>query len=143
MTEIIQPQTPQELEQYYALRYKILREPWGQPPGSEKDDKENESIHLMVLVDSQPAGVCRVQYNSPDEAQVRFMGVDEVYRRHRLGKKLMDAAEDVARKNGRGRMTLQAREVAVKFYETCGYRLIEKTFLLWNTIQHYRMDKEL
>ena len=43
---IKEPVTEEEFEQYYILRWRILRQPWNQPRGSEKDDKENKSIHI-------------------------------------------------------------------------------------------------
>jgi predicted GNAT family N-acyltransferase len=38
-------------------------------------------------------------------------------------------------------MILQAREGAVKFYQSLGYKVIEKTYLLFGQIQHYKMEK--
>ena len=38
---------------------------------------------------------------------------------------------------------LQARQDAVPFYEHHGYNVVEKTFLLFDEIQHYLMRKEL
>ena len=40
-------------------------------------------------------------------------------------------------------MVLDAREPATGFYEKLGYRITEKTYLLFNEIQHYRMIKNL
>jgi hypothetical protein len=38
---------------------------------------------------------------------------------------------------------LQARAVAVPFYLANGYGVEEKTFLLFDAVQHYRMSKRL
>jgi len=141
MIKIIHPSTEQEWEQYYALRYNVLRKPWGQPVGSEKDDQEQTSIHLFALYNGVAAGVCRIQYNSAHQAQIRFMGVDEKFRGCRIGQALLSAAEEIVKANNRTEIVLQAREVAVKFYESAGYSIVEKSFLMWNTIQHYLMHK--
>lgn len=143
MIKLIRPSTEKEWSDYYRLRYEVLRKPWGQPLGSEKDDQENESIHFFALVDNEPAGVCRLQYNSSTEAQIRFMGIDEKFRGKKIGNLLMNEAENTARNDGRTNMVLQARENAVGFYTANGYAIIEKTFLLWDTIQHYKMVKSL
>ena len=45
---LFEPQTPKEFEAYYLLRFEILRKPWKMPAGSEKDELENESIHIMA-----------------------------------------------------------------------------------------------
>src|SRR3990172_5751045 len=83
---ITQPQTPEEFEKYYDLRWKILRAPWDQPKGSEKDEKENEAIHVMVCEKSGiPVGVGRTHFNSPEEAQIRYMAVEDDQRGNGIG----------------------------------------------------------
>lgn len=49
MFVVKQPKTKEDFEKYYDLRYRILRKPWNQPRGSEKDELEKESFHIMVL----------------------------------------------------------------------------------------------
>ncbi|MFL5763281.1 MAG: GNAT family N-acetyltransferase [Bacteroidia bacterium] len=126
------------------MRYEVLRKPWNQPPGSEKDQQEETSIHIMAVDDRQNVlGVCRLQLNSPAEAQLRFMGVKENTQGLGIGKKLIAYAEEKAKSKGASRMILQAREIAVEFYKRCGYSIVEKSFLMWGEIQHYLMKKEL
>ena len=43
------PQTSEEFEQYYQLRWEILRQPWHKALGSEQDELEQQSIHRMIL----------------------------------------------------------------------------------------------
>lgn len=88
-------------------------------------------------------GVCRIQFNDEEIAQVRFMGVSESARGEGIGRLLLMEAEKIARENGRKKIILQARDYAVKFYENCGYKIKEKTFLLWDSIQHYLMEKSV
>jgi predicted GNAT family N-acyltransferase len=45
--------------------------------------------------------------------------------------------------SGRSKIFLQARENAVPFYITMGFRVTEKTFLLFEKIQHFAMEKDL
>lgn len=143
MIRIIEPSTEKEWNAYYELRYQTLRAPWNQPRGSEKDTMENESLHFFALEDEIPSGVCRLQYNNENTAQVRFMGVDEKGRGKNTGSLLLKHAEERARNDLRKIMILQARDYAVPFYEKNGYTITEKTFLLWDTIQHYLMTKNL
>ncbi len=44
--KICKPLTKEEFKKYYDLRWKVLRKPWKQPKGSEKDEREKESIPL-------------------------------------------------------------------------------------------------
>ena len=48
MTRISAPETRDEFERYFDLRWRILREHWQQPRGSEQDDREDESLHCHV-----------------------------------------------------------------------------------------------
>ncbi|HEY0031187.1 MAG TPA: GNAT family N-acetyltransferase [Bacteroidia bacterium] len=138
------PQTPQEFEAYYLLRYNVLRKPWNQPPGSEKDEQENISIHLMACdKENTVLGVCRLQLNSPEEAQLRFMAVKENTQGLGIGKKLIAFAELEANEKGASKIILQSREIAVEFYKKCGYTVVKKSFLMWEEIQHYLMEKKL
>jgi N-acetylglutamate synthase-like GNAT family acetyltransferase len=142
--QIKSPQSANEFERYYQLRWEILRKPWDQPVGSEKDDQEAVSFHLMAIDEANECiGVARLQNNSATEGQVRFMAVRADQQGKGTGKKLLFEIESQARKTGILRIVLQARENALPFYESLGYTMVEKTFKLWDIIQHYRMEKKL
>jgi predicted GNAT family N-acyltransferase len=144
MPRILVPTTPEELELYYALRFAVLRQPWNQPKGSEKDDLESTSFHALMLDNAGKAlAVCRLQKNSSDEGQIRYMGVRTGEQGKGYGKQIMSYMEEVARKEQLQYITLHARENAVAFYKSAGYVLIEKSYLMWNEIQHYLMRKQL
>lgn len=140
---IAHPESEEELNQYYQLRHEILRAPWNQPPGSEKVNDDNEAIHLSLLIDDLMIGVCRLHFNNADEAQIRFMGVKSEFRNQKLGDYLMVAAENISKSNHCKSIFLQARVNAVPFYERNGYHIEAKTFLLFDTIQHYAMRKNI
>lgn len=142
--KIIEPSTPSELEAYYLLRWEELRKPWNKPRGSELDDQESECIHAMLLDDdNSAAAVGRLQFNGPGEAQLRFMAVRNDLQGKGLGAHIITYLEEKAREKGAKTMVLQAREKAVSFYKRNGYEIKEKTFLLWDQIQHYLMVKDL
>lgn len=143
MIRIKEPNSESEWKAYYQLRFDTLRAPWNQPPGSEKDTLENESIHFFAMDNEVPMGVCRLQYNDASTAQIRFMGVSEKSRGKGIGSLLVKHAEERAIKDNRANMILQARDYAVPFYEANGYTIKEKTFLLWEEIQHFLMEKKL
>ena len=71
---IIEPKSSEEFRKYYNLRYEILRKPWGQQIGSERDERETTSIHRMIINDKtdEVLAVGRLQYNSIDEALAGF-----------------------------------------------------------------------
>lgn len=140
--EILEPTTPEEFEQYYLLRWEILRAPWGHPRGTEKDDQEDLALHVMAKDETGACvGVSRLQLNSQKEAQVRFMAVREDQQGKGVGRALMNYLEEKAKKDGIEKIVLQARENAVPFYLSLGYAVVEKSFKLWDIIQHYKMEK--
>ncbi|HET6245297.1 MAG: GNAT family N-acetyltransferase [Bacteroidetes bacterium] len=141
---IKEPSTPQEYEAYYTLRWKVLREPWGKPLGSERDGMEKDCVHAMA-VDEQGAlfGVIRLQQNNSNEGQVRFMGVDQNKRSNGVGSSLLKYMENKAREKKMTSLTLHARENAINFYLKNGYQLIAKSYLMWDSIQHFLMEKKL
>ncbi|WP_018476678.1 GNAT family N-acetyltransferase [Pontibacter roseus] len=142
--KIIEPATPEEFHQYYRLRYDTLRRPWNQPEGSERAEDDASAIHAMLVDEAGEAvGVCRLHLHTPQEGQIRFMGIREDKQGQRLGDQLLTYMEERAKGLGASRMTLQARENAVNFYRRNGYAMEEKSHLLFGTIQHYKMAKQL
>jgi len=141
--KIIEPQTREDFDKYYDLRWRILRKPWNQPRGSEKDDLEDESIHLMACSGGVVCGVARAHFNSSHEAQIRYMAVDEACRGKGIGAKLLAGLEERVKQKGARRITLNARETAVGFYEGHGYEIVAKAHTLYGCIEHFRMVKRL
>jgi ribosomal protein S18 acetylase RimI-like enzyme len=141
---VLIPSSSFDFERYFALRFDVLRKPWNQPPGSEKDELEETSQHAMIVDDLQEiVGVCRMQYNTPEEAQLRYMAIRADMQGRGLGQLLLDHFEQIARKDARKYITLHAREQAISFYKRNGYEVKEKSYLMWGIIQHYRMEKML
>ncbi len=137
------PQTPEEFERYYDLRWRMLRAPWDQPRGSEKDKTEDIAYPIMVCeVDGIPIGVGRVHLNSEDEAQIRSMAVEPEWQKKGIGTIIMNELEKIARNKGAKYIVLNARDTAIPFYEKHGYRLVEKTITLFGTIPHHIMRKD-
>ncbi|MFL5753320.1 MAG: GNAT family N-acetyltransferase [Bacteroidia bacterium] len=144
MYTVTEPTSTSDFEKYFKLRFEVLRKPWGQAEGSEKDDQENESVHAMIKGEQGEAlAVCRLQMNDAHTAQVRYMGVKEGMQGKGLGKKIMNYMEGRACEKGAEKVILHARENAVDFYKNCGYSLVEKSYLMWGTIQHYLMEKKV
>jgi predicted GNAT family N-acyltransferase len=139
---ISDPYTENRIEEYYQLRWKVLRAPWNQPRGTERDEMEDASLHRVVLDEQQRILACgRLQLNTSTEAQVRYMAVDPDFRGKGLGRLVLQELECLASDAGALKVILQARENALPFYAACGYEVVIPTFLLYDTIQHYLMQK--
>ena len=141
---LITPSTTQHWQAYYALRFTILREPWNQPHGSEVLADEASAIHVMAIDESEKVlGVARMHESAARQGQVRCVAVATDQQGKGVGKLIMSYLENVAAEKGWQEIILEARENAVPFYESNGYSIIEKSYLLFGEIQHYRMQKAL
>ena len=142
--EVIEPATPEEFEKYYRLRYEVLRQPWGEPEGSERAPDDATAIHAMLVdEDGEVVGVCRLHLNTPQEGQLRFMGIREDKRGQQLGFRLMEYMEARAKALGAITLMLHARPNAVNFYRRNGYEVVKESYILFGDMQHYLMTKQL
>jgi|TARA_B110000091_G_C13719744_1_gene434246 predicted GNAT family N-acyltransferase len=140
----ITPMSQQEFERYYLFRWKMLRQPWQQPFGSEQDGLEQHSVHRMIVNNEhQVIAVGRLHKVGEREAQIRYMAVDEHYQGQGLGTKILQALETQASRQGVTNITLNARESAVNFYTNNGYRVQGFSHLLYNELRHITMTKVL
>ena len=140
---IITPSSADEIEKYYQIRFEELRKPWNQPLGSEKDSIEEDCIHRMIKFEGDYAGVARLEYNTKLQAQIRYMAIKQKHQMKGFGKILVMDLENIAKKNGINEIILQSRESAVQFYLSLDYKIVKKTHLLFNEIQHFLMRKYL
>jgi len=140
---IKQPESPEELERYYDLRWCMLRAPWGEPKGSEIDDIDEQCFHIMATSNKKTVGVGRLQFNSAAEAQIRYMAVEKPYEGNGIGRMILNALEQEAINKSISTIVLDAREPAVGFYQKLGYSIEKKSYVLFDEIQHFRMIKQL
>ncbi len=139
--EVRTPITPKEWEQYYAMRYDVLRKPLNQPIGSERNDGDLNGIHFALYEDGMLRAIARLDKVDETTAQTRFVAVDPVVQGKGFGKLIMDAVEAKSIARGDKKMILHARDYALQFYLRLGYTEIEKSYKLFNVLQHYLMEK--
>ena len=138
-----QPESPEEFKSYFNLRYRILRAPWGEPEGSEVDEMEDQCFHIMATNNGHVMGVGRMQFNTEDEAQIRYMAVEKEYEGNGIGRMIVNTLEQEAINKNVSTIILDAREPAVGFYQKLGYSIEKKSYVLFDEIQHFRMIKQL
>lgn len=137
-------QNPEVFEQILQLRYEVLRAPWQQSKDSATDEHESQAYNAFILSKHNSVIACgRLQKNENAIGQIRFMAVDKDWQGKGLGQLILASLEKQAKAIGCEKIELQARENALDFYLGRGYHIDEKSFLLWNQIQHYKMSKSL
>lgn len=137
------PKNVVEWEQYYDLRYRVLRQPWKQPRGSERNDGDATGVHFALFENDKIAAIARLDLNSENIGQVRFMAVEIEIQRKGYGKQVMLAIESYCKTQNSSEIVLHAREIAIPFYQNLNYVLVEKSHLLFNEIQHFLMNKKI
>ena len=140
---IREPANPSELDLYYDLRWRILRERWTQVRETGKDEHESAAFHLTAWSGHKLVGTGRLHFNSPKEAQVRFMAIEDRFSRRGIGSRILEALEAKARERGAAHIILNARDSAVAFYRKHGYQLVDQSATLFDSITHWRMQKML
>ena len=137
------PETESEWENYFNFRWEMLRKPIGMSKQTVKDDLEKESYHLMVINKKDKViGSGRLHFNNKKEGQIRYMAVSDSIQRKGLGTSIVLELEIMAKEKGAQEMVLNARENAINFYLSLGYKKIEP-YQSDTGIPHTTMSKEL
>jgi N-acetylglutamate synthase-like GNAT family acetyltransferase len=134
------PAAPAEWDDYFRLRWEWLREPWGQPPGSERDEYEEKAHHLLAELDGQIVGIGRIHPLADGAWQIRYMAVREEWRGKGIGAAILNGLLDHVRGQGAGRVVLNAREGAAGFYQGRGFEVAGEGPLMFGEIRHVRME---
>src|SRR5215211_1314427 len=124
MYTIKTPKTRDDFKAYYALRYKVLREPWGHPKGTEKDDYEPISKHFMVVNEQdEVVGVAKLYEKDDGVGQVSHFAVASENQHEGIGHLLLKTVERYARKRGFKVIGTMARVTATADYERAGFHV--------------------
>lgn len=137
------PYTEKEWEDYFDLRYRVLRKPLDQPLGSERNEGDETGIHFAVYDNRQLKAIARLDQSDEKITQVRFVAVEANSQGKGYGRLIMEATEQFAKSEGNTKMILHARDYAVDFYTKLNYKTIEPSYKLFDVLQHFLMEKEL
>lgn len=89
----------------------------------EFDDKDKDSLHIVLYENGEPAAACRVLFD--DSKQCYMIGrvaVLKQYRKNHLGSSLLDTAEEYIRTKGGKLCAVSAQCRAEAFYSKSGYK---------------------
>ena len=131
------------LDAIVDLRYAVLRKLWNKPKETVTDDLEATSVNAFIQFNNKVIACGRLQNNGNGIGQIRYMAIDNAFQGQGLGKLIIKKLEEEAKNIGLRVIELQARENAVEFYKASGYIVKEKSFILWDIIQHYLMTKSI
>ena len=124
MITIKRPTTHDDFKAYYALRYKVLNEPWGDPKGTEKDDYEPISEHFMAVNEKgEVVGVVKLYEKDEQVGHVSHLAVDPEYQHQGVAHLLLEAVEGRARERGFRSLGAMARATATVYFEKYGFHI--------------------
>ena len=142
--KVTEPISANEYLEYYELRWQLLRAPWQQPRGSEKDEYDPSAFHRVIYdKDHKPVAIGRLHIVTNKIAQIRYMAVVPAMQGRGLGSSILQALERIAQEQLISSLQLNARESAAGFYSKHGYRVTGKAATLFNAIGHFRMEKQI
>ncbi|MFN7253111.1 MAG: GNAT family N-acetyltransferase [Anaerobacillus sp.] len=112
----------------YSVRLKVFVDEQQVPPEEEIDQYEELATHFVVYDGTTPIGAGRLR-QLEDFGKVERICIDKGYRSKGIGKLLMNAVENEAKKRGMYSFKLNAQLQAVQFYSKLGYEVCSEEFL--------------
>ena len=137
------PSDSKEFQAYDLFRWKILRKPIGKSIESLKDEFEDLAFHLIGVKNNKIVSCGRLHFNNEDEAQIRYMAVEEGLQGNGLGKKILFLLEKKAQEKNAKKIILNARDHVIRFYEKSGYKILKKFNGSDTGIPHTTMEKNI
>ena len=137
------------LDEVISVRHPVLRT--GKPIESCRfdGDKLSTTFHLGAYINSILVGVVTILYqrnkllSNERQYQLRGMAVIESYQKMGIGKELVLAAENLVKEKSGSLVWMNARLLAVPFYEKLGYSVFGLKFNIPKVGEHYSMKKTL
>ena len=142
MYTIFEPKTDNDFEEYFKLRWILLRRPLGGKRGSEIDSFEKKSFHRAIKNNNIIIGVGRIHFINK-VGQIRYMAIKKSFSKSGLGSKIIIELEKIAINYKIKKIFLNSRKSAIEFYKKNGYSIINKVESSFGDIIHYRMEKVL
>jgi GNAT superfamily N-acetyltransferase len=131
-----------EYDQMVQLRLATLRIPLGLSFTPEQLANEKDDILIGAFEETELIGCCILTPQDKTTIQLRQMAVRKEIQTKGIGKKIVDFAEQEAMKRGYTVLMMHARNIAVGFYQKCGYEIKGDEFIEV-MIPHYYMEKTL
>jgi len=88
-------------------------------------------------------GVGRIHQDGDKKSQIRYMAVEEEYRKKNVGMLILNELENYAISNSIESIYLNSRESALEFYIKNDYKIIKKSHVLFGNLQHWLMIKNI
>jgi predicted GNAT family N-acyltransferase len=115
------------MQECWALRRKVFIEEQGVPEVIEVDEDDTCAYHVLATCDGAPVG-CGRMVSHGDAAKIGRMAVLPGWRRHGIGRLIIDALHQAASAQGYRKAVLHAQLHAEGFYLKCAYIPVGEAF---------------
>lgn len=132
--------TSEDKSDAFCVRRRVFVEEQRVPMELEIDEYEDEATHFVAYIDGEPVGTARLRWKDHLTAKAERVAVLKPYRGNGVGKLLMQALEEEARRKNATSIQLHAQIQAQQFYERLGYKAYGDLFFDAN-IKHIAMKK--
>lgn len=132
--------TSEDKSDAICVRRRVFVEEQRVPMELEIDEYEDEATHFVAYIDGEPVGTARLRWKDHLTAKAERVAVMKPYRGNGIGKLLMQALEEEARRKNATSIQLHAQIQAQQFYERLGYKAYGDLFFDAD-IEHIAMKK--
>ncbi len=108
------------LDACLALRRAVFIEEQGVPEALELDGEDAHCLHFVTTDHDAVVGTARLRVTATG-AKVQRVAVAATHRRRGVGRAIMEAVVDEARRQGSCRVILSSQVTAIPFYERLGF----------------------
>ena len=111
------------------------------PPGWEPDELDKTSQQFIALANSIIVATARMRENPKGAAKIERMVVKKDFRGKGIATQLTKYIVEQAQIQGYKKIWMQAQEHEKKVYEKAGFKVVSKSYDLWNLgIPHIDME---
>lgn len=133
----------------FSVRQPVLR------PGKNietchfEGDNLESTRHFGVFIDDELVGIASLFQSNSDlfeekkQFQLRGMAILENFQKKGIGESLVNYAEENAKSRKGELIWFNAREIAIRFYEKLGYKIIGESFEIGDIGKHFIMFRIL
>jgi len=131
-----------EYQASLSLREDILRIPLGKKLSHNDTCNDDQQLHFGMFNEANLVACVVIKPLDSSQVKLRQMAVSNDYQGQDIGRQLINKTEATLQQKGFKTIELNARKVALGFYNKLGY-VIEGDYFLENGIEHIKMMKRL
>lgn len=140
--KIVSNNEQQDIQAIKDIRRKVFIEEQNVPEEIELDGKDPLATQFLAMKGNQALGTCRMRFIDDKTVKMERVAVLATARGMGVGRKLIEALEKEAKRQGAKKIILEAQTHAIPFYEKLGYQKVGDLFWEFG-IQHIDMCKKI